>query len=221
MKNEKYIGCGIYTLCQAAKLLRLRCNVLSYWLGEREDSPSVITRQLEKDHLITFAELMELHFVKMFRDEDVSLQAIKKAAKAASRKFGATYPFTVRRFDTDGKSIFATLQSKETDREGVEELKHGQLVFQTIIRPFFKKLDYSGTEDVERYWPLEKSGRVVLDPTRQFGQPIDSETGVPTEAIIQALNAGGGQDAPQVAKWFEIPLEAVKAAARFERSLAT
>lgn len=164
---------------------------------------------------------MELQFVKLFRDEDVSLQAIRKAAIAAARKFRVDYPFAVKRFDTDGRNIFATLTSSETDRELVEELQHGQLVFNTIVKPFFKKLEYRGESDVERFWPLEKSGRVVIDPARRFGKPIDSETAVPTSAIFQAVTAGGGQDVQSVANWFDIPLEAVQAAVRFERSLAT
>jgi len=169
---------------------------------------------------VTFAELMELHFVKIFRDDDVSFQVIRRAATAASKRFGTDYPFAVKRFDTDGKSIFATLRSKETDQELIEDLERSQLVFSKVIRPFFKKVDYHGTHEIERFWPLYRSGRVVSDPTRRFGQPIDAPTGVPTEALLQAVNAGDGQDVHIVAEWFDIPVDAVKAAVRFELSLA-
>ncbi|HEY3969138.1 MAG TPA: DUF433 domain-containing protein, partial [Planctomycetaceae bacterium] len=131
------------------------------------------------------------------------------------------YPFTVKRFDTDGRSIFATLAGKETKKEFIEELHHGQLVFKKLIRPFFRKLDYSATSDIERFWPMKKSGRIVLDPMRRFGQPIDSQTGISTRTVFEAVNAGDGQDERIVARWFDIPLEAVRAAVRFERSLAT
>ncbi len=219
--QSEYVGCGLYTLGKAARLLGVHLNVLRYWVGEGKDAESVIHRQLSDDHLLTFAELMELHFIKMFRDENVSFQAIRKAAHAAALKSGSLYPFTVKRFDTDGKTIFATLKSKETNRELVEDLQRGQLVFKTVIRPFFKKLDYRPTNEIGLYWPLKKAGRVVLDPNRRFGQPLDSETGVPTETLIQAVTAGDGQDVKTVAKWFDIPVEAVKAAIRFEKSLAT
>ena len=219
-EENKYIGIGIYSVPQAARILRVHSKVLRYWIGELS-ADSIVKRQFKAEHLLTFAELMELHFVKMFRDEDVSFQAIRKAASEAARKFDADYPFTVKRFDTDGKSIFATLTSRETERELVEELKHGQLVFRTLIKPFFKKLDYRSTADIERFWPMKKSGRVVLDPSRRFGQPIDSDSGISTDVIFQAVNAGGGQDVIVVAKWFDIPPEAVQGAVRFERSLAT
>lgn len=218
--DSKYVNVGIYSFRQAARLLAVSGNQLRYWIGEFS-AESIVKRQLKDDRLLTFSELMELHFIKLFRDEDVSLQAIRKAANEAAKKFHTEYPFTVKRFDTDGKSIFATLTSKETNRELVEELKHGQLVFRKLIKPFFKKLDYRGTTDIERFWPMKKSGRIVLDPSRRLGQPIDSDTAVPTDTIYKAFTAGDGQDVPTVAKWFDIPVEAVKAAIRFERSLAT
>lgn len=221
MPNTQYVGCGLYSFAEASRLLGVRPRVLRYWIGEGKNVEPIVKRQLVNDHLLTFAELMELHFVKLFRSADVSFQAIRTAAAAASKKFHVDYPFTVKRFDTDGRNIFATLRSTETDRELVEELRHGQLVFTTIVKPFFKKLEYREAADVERFWPLEKSGRVVLDPDRRFGKPIDSETAVPTSAIYDAVTAGGGQDVRSVARWFDIPLEAVQAAVRFERSLAT
>ncbi|HEV3340056.1 MAG TPA: hypothetical protein VG125_06855 [Pirellulales bacterium] len=64
-----------------------------------------------------------------------------------------------------------------------------------------------------------KKGRVVLDPERQFGRPIDAETGVPTSAVYDACRAGKGQDQKEVANWFGIPLSAVQAAVAFELSL--
>ncbi len=227
MLSNPHLGRGIYTLPQAARLLRVPTPVLHYWIGERKDKDvaSIIVRQFATERILTFAELMELHFVKLFRDEDVSFQAIRKAAKRASDKYHSDYPFTFKRFDTDGRSIFATCKNEETNKELVEELDHGQLVFKQIIRPFFKRLDYLSTNDVGRFWPLRtssnNSGRIVLDPERRYGQPLDADTGVPTEAIRQAVTAGDGQDAKTVARWFDIPLEAVKAAMKFEKSLSS
>lgn len=218
---SELVGCGLYSIAQAARLLHVRPSLLHYWLGDAGEAASIVPRKLGSDRLITFAELMELYFVKLFRDQGVSLQAIRRAARAASEKFHSPYPFTVKRFDTDGKTIFATLKGTETNRERMEDLEKGQLVFTTIIRPFFRQLEYGATNDVAEFWPLKKQGRIVLDPTRRFGQPIDSETGVSTAAIVSAVTAGDGQDVKIVARWFDIPLEAVKAAIRFEKSLAT
>jgi hypothetical protein len=161
---------------------------------------------------------MELLFIKMFRDEGVSAQAIRKASQAAAKKFKTDYPFAVQRFDTDGKTIFATLVSQSTGKKLVEDLKLGQFVFEKVLKPFFRKLDY-GNFEVERYWPMEKDGRIVLDPARKFGQPIDFDTGIPTRTLYNAVIAGGGQEVKAVANWFGVPVAAVNAAVAFERSI--
>jgi uncharacterized protein (DUF433 family) len=217
-KPSPYVGVGIYTVPDAARLVGVEYQKLRRWIGDERGHDAVIQRQFPDEGIVTFMELMELHFIRLFRREGVSLQTIRRAACEAARKFRTDHPFAVKRFDTDGRSIFATLTSRETDEHVVEELKHGQLVFEQIIRPFFRKIEYD-TEGT-RYWPMEVTGRVVLDPARRFGHPIDSETGVPVDVIIDALRADGGQDARVVARWLEVPLEAVEAAIRFEKSLA-
>ncbi len=212
--TQSLIGLGAYSLPYAARLLDVSTQKMSYWVGS---NTALLRRQIEgESEVITFIELMELFFVKMFRDKGVSLPAIRKAAEAASKKFHTDYPFTVKRFDTDGRTIFATLISEE--KELVEDLHKGQYVFDNVMRPFFKKLEY-GKHDELRYWPLKRNGRVVLDPKRNFGHPIDSETGVPTKALYDAVKAGGGQDSATVAKWFDVPQKAVDQAVRFEKQL--
>jgi uncharacterized protein (DUF433 family) len=217
-KPSQYVGVGIYTIPEAARLVGVGYHKIRRWIGDEHGHASVIDREFPDEKIVTFMELMELHFISLFRREGVSLQTIRRAAVEAARKFRTGHPFAVQRFDTDGKAIFATLTKKETNEQIVEELRKGQLVFDTIIRPFFRKIEYH--MDGTRYWPMEMTGRIVLDPARRFGHPIDSETGVPTDAIIDALCANGGQDANEVAKWLDIPLEAVQAAILFEKSLA-
>jgi len=220
-KTTGYLGVGIYPIPQAAHLVGVRASKIRRWIGEQEGFPAIVTPQFPREGFVTFTELLELHFVKLFRSEGVSLQTIRRAARNAAKRFRTAHPFAVKRFDTDGKTIFSTAIDEESDTELVEDLKRGQLVFGNIIRPFFRKVEYRGGGGAVRFWPLEPAGRVVLDPARRFGQPIDSETGVPTDAILTALRADGGQDATLVAKWLDIPLEAVEAAVRFDRSLAT
>lgn len=212
VSNSK-LGFGVYSIPDAARLVGVHSKRLRRWTSV---DGGLVQSRFADPELISFLDLMELLFVKMFRDEDVSLQTIRKAAERAKDKFSTDYPFAVKRFDTDGKTIFATLMRDEDDAEAIEDLKHGQLVFKSIIRPFFKKLEY-GNSDALRYWPQLKSGRVVLDPMRALGQPIDAETGVPTSALFQAVQAG--DDEKTVAKWYDVPVSAVRKAVLFEKSL--
>lgn len=184
-----------------------------------DEQRGVVKRQFASDRrMLSFLELMELYFVKMFREEGVSLQTIQRASQAAAKKFQTEYPLAVRRFDTDGRAIFATLVKENKDEVFVEDLARGQYVFEKVIKPFFRKIEYRN--EAIRFWPMEPKGRVVLDPNRSFGKPIDAETGVPTRAVYDAWIAGGGQDRATLAKWFDIPHKAVDAAIEFEQSFA-
>jgi len=208
----------LYSIAEASRILRTHHRRLARWLNP---DTGIVTRRFDpSERTISFVELMELHFIKMFCDEGVSLQTIRKASLAAAQKYKTNYPFCVKRFDTDGRTIFATMVKKESKTEVIEDLKRGQFVFAKVMKPFFHKLEYGKTAEPMRFWPREKSGRVVLDPARRFGKPIEAETGVPTRAIYEALSAGCGQDEATVAKWLGIPVAAVRAAAAYERDLA-
>lgn len=171
------------------------------------------------EQAITFIELMELYFIGIFREQGVAPRTIRRASAAAASKFGTDYPFAVKRFDTDGRTIFATLVDSATDRQIVEDLRRGQYVFEQIMKPFFQKLDFRNGQEVTRFWPMERKGGIVLDPERKFGKPIDAESGVPTRALYNAVQAGGGQEQKRVARWFGVSCHAVRAAVAFEKSL--
>jgi uncharacterized protein (DUF433 family)/DNA-binding transcriptional MerR regulator len=216
--NPAHLGVGLYSVAEAARLLGVHPATIHRWLDPAE---GLVARCFEaSEHTISFLELMELHFINLFRGEGVPLAAIRKASAATAKKFGTAYPFCIKRFDTDGKTVFATLLNEKSNQVMVEDLRHGQLVFEQIVKPFFRKIEYDKSIEPSRYWPREKSGRIVLDPTRRFGKPIEAETGIPTRMLYEALLAGGGQDANTVADWLGISVAAVQAAAEFERSLA-
>jgi uncharacterized protein (DUF433 family) len=223
------VGVGLYSIPDAARIIGLKPAILRRWVSEYtytshgvtyRHRPVVSPRRSGTKGVLTFLELIELLFVKQFRAEGVPMQVIRKAAQAAARKFDTPYPFAVRRFDTDGRSIFETLKAQPDGEAIVEDLARGQYVFDLVVRPFFRKLDYSDAGIALKFWPLDREGRVVLDPEREFGAPIDEETGVPTRALFDAVRAGGGQSSETVAAWFEVPLPAVEAAVRYESMLA-
>lgn len=220
---SKLLGKGFYDFPLAARLIGVETRKLKRWIGESKNAEAVFASVSPIEGTVTFMELMELMFVGMFRREGVPLQTIREAVQAAAKRFNTQHPFSVKRFDTDGKTIFATLIKSETEKEIVEDLAKGQLVFETIIKPFFRKIEYQGTgvDDALRYWPLERSGRVVLDPMRKLGQPIDAASGVPTAALADAVVATGTDDVRMVAKWFDVPVEAVISAVEFEKTLAS
>jgi uncharacterized protein (DUF433 family) len=158
--------------------------------------------------------------IKLFRDAGVSLQTIRAAADRAAGLYCSNHPFTIKQFETDGKSIFATLHDNGV--EGVQrpallqDLNLTQMVMDTIARPFFKKIEYKDFEPL-RYWPNGLGSHIVIDPARAFGKPIDAATGVST-AVLYAM-ARGGESAQSIADWYGVAVEAVEEAVNFEYSL--
>jgi uncharacterized protein (DUF433 family) len=66
--------------------------------------------------------------------------------------------------------------------------------------------------------PLGTERRVLLDPNRQFGQPIVFKSGVRTEILYLAVKNGASED--EVAEWFEVERKDVQDAVEFEKRLA-
>jgi len=220
-----WAGIGIYTLPEAARLVGTNTTRIRRWLlgyrfptrtGPGGQSPPVFSPQLPQldDHwAIGFLDLVELLFIKAFRDEGVSLPTIRRAAKQAARRWETTHPFCLKRFATDGRTVFATVRN-EVGEEELLELTRNQLCFRDFLAPYLKQLEYRRLGDVSRWWPLGKRVPVFLDPSISFGRPIVAKQNVPTETIFEAVKANKSQ--AKVAAWYDIPLKAVRAAVRFE-----
>lgn len=168
----------------------------------------------------TFLDLMELRIVNAFHISGVSWQRICKTAEYACQRFGTDFPFSHRRFQTDGREVF--------DRAGnqIEQVsRDGQLVFAQIIGPsLFKPMDYVDDAPVRWYpaeeWGLRSVGRsVVVDPRHSFGVPVISERFIPTDTLNLNFEAEG-RDASLVARSYEISEASVWCAVHFEQELA-
>jgi uncharacterized protein (DUF433 family) len=225
------VGVGLYTEADAARLLKAPAPKLRRWANgyffagpERPGfSPPVLVRRssaLRSQRLLTFLDLVELYFVARFRQRGVSMQLIRAAAQVAVRLFNTDHPFAVARFRTDGHRLLAELRVPSEGRRGgtdwLLELPNAQYVIEHFAGPFFESADLEG-DTVARYWPLGKGDRVVIDPARSFGKPIDAETAVPTFAVY--LASAGGASPEDIASWYGVPLVAVESALRYERWL--
>lgn len=231
MTSFSLLGKGLYSLPEAAWLMGIPTAKLRRWAdgytfqhrGEDRFSKPVFQRDLvngKNRPTLTFADLIELKLVSMFREKGVSMLTIRAAAQAAVKRFDTNHPFAIRRFDTDGKRIFATLENTKvkgiSQERLVEEIALSQTVMEDIAQPFFLKLEYENDE-VSLFRPLGKGSRVVLDPHRAFGKPIDEKSGVPTFVLYQMFQ--GGESAERIAWWYEVDIEAVSAAVAYENAL--
>jgi uncharacterized protein (DUF433 family) len=226
--SVRLVGVGIYTVKEAARLVGANAITVSRWLrgyrfptkwsGQGQSPPLFHTElpEVEGKLAIGFLDLIELLFIKAFRSEGVSLPTIRLAARKAAKKWKNDHPFCLKRFATDGRTIFATV-ADGLDKDQVLELTRSQLGFKSILNPYLKNMDYSKL-GVDRWWPLGKDKVVFLDPRIAFGKPVVTAHNVPTESIWDAVRVN--RSLSEVAKWFDLPVSEVQAAVDFEMSRA-
>ncbi|SFH44068.1 helix-turn-helix domain-containing protein [Pseudomonas sp. NFACC45] len=222
---SRLIGVGIYTPAEAALYTGIPAKDIRRWMfgykSEGVDHSGLWTPEIDspEEKLLGFHDLLEIRFVHAFRKHGVSLQAIRSASRQAREIFDQRYPFTCKRFQTDGRSIFATVFD-ETGDEAILDLAKRQYAFRQVIGPsLYEGIDYTGEGRAQRWYPVKRSKAIVLDPNRNFGKPVLSSTGVDTASIYHAYLAEG-QDAKRVSLIFEIPTAAVDAAVTFEHRIA-
>jgi len=222
-KGMSAVGTGIYTPREVARLTGLSVARVSRWVSgysfkyktELHHSAPLIASQDKAGSSLTFLDLIEVLFVKAFLEHGVKMWKIRQAAQEAKDEFGTHHPFAVRRFETDGCDIVARIASKGRATDCIVNVINGQTFFTEIISRYLKQIDYNDFGDAFRWWPLGKEAPVFVDPKFSFGTPLTKSGHVPTHAIHCALEAG--DSAEDVARWFEIPLEEVRAAEMFHQ----
>jgi uncharacterized protein (DUF433 family) len=227
------LGRGVYGAAEALRLINFRRTpaaaprnvsrqTVARWLGTEENSDALWTpdfQPIEGDNAfdVSFRDLIELRFVKTFRDAGLSLQAIRECFGRAVDVVHDARPFSTRRFRTDGKTIFFEITDGVREGELVD-LKHRQNVFHRMVEPSLHDLEFDA-DGLARWYPLGMSHKsIVIDPGRSFGRPIVSDGGVPTETIARAVAVEGSPE--RVARLYELPLGGVRDAVSFEKQLA-
>lgn len=226
VQSQTAFGVGVYSFADAARFIGAKPRELRRWAlgysqkarsGDKVFSSPLWSTQLANTDIegLGFKDLIELRFVHAFRGEGVSMQVIRRTLEVARERFSAPYPFTCKRFRTDGKRIFMEVV-EETGDESLVDVERQQNVIQKVIGPSLREgveLDVQG--EAARWFPLHGSKAVVFDPARKFGQPILTDFDVPTIAIVDAVKAEGGNE-KRVAKLYGIPPSAVRKAMEFE-----
>jgi uncharacterized protein (DUF433 family) len=234
------IGLGLYTLADVARLIQVQPRDVKRWMfgydfktrhadggsAQHRSKPLWRTQYAGDPDLaeaaIGFRDLLELRIVREFVRCGVHLVVIRKCLETAKALFDRQYPFTAKRFLTDGRTVF--LQAAEDVEAEFLDLKSLQFAIREVIRPsLYAGIEYQDGE-AARWYPesnRRKSRSIVVDPVVQFGKPVLAESSVPTEAVYLAYRAEGGEPSAieRVAKIYELPTKEVQAAVRFEASL--
>lgn len=201
MVASSLIGIGLYTPAEASHLLGISAAKIVRWLkGHRIGGrlyPPLWRPQVDIDdgHIyLGFRDLMEMRVANAFISRGLSPQKVRRAIEIARSMLKEDRPLSTARFRTDGRTVFIQLKNEDGSDEMVD-LFLRQHVFREIIEPSLKNIDFTTDGIPSRWWPRGKQARIVLDPQRAFGQPIEVDTGVPTVALAAAFDAEGSMEA--------------------------
>lgn len=224
-QDTSLIGLGLYSPVEAAALTSVPSRKIIRWLrghsiGDRSYLP-LWTSQIEAingDGLyLSFLDLVQLRVANAFIEAGLSPQKVRRAVAYGTEIVSSDYPFANARFRTDGKTVILHVLDEAGDEKLIDLFKGGQYLMHKVIEPSLKGLDFE--DDIAaRWWPLGRAKGIVVDPKRQFGQPIDDLTGVPTKVLAEAAKAEGSPQ--QAAKLFMVPIASVNRAVAFELQLA-
>lgn len=229
MTPSRLLSAGIYTIPEAARLTGVSSARIRRWLKgydfktkkRRHHSNPVWIGQLDPIDgklAVGFRDLIEIRFVAAFIRQGVSWKTMRAAHVAAQQRLRTQHPFCTNRFVTDGREILLRQAEKFGDA-ALLDITTSQQEFARIVEPFLKELEFADGTTLVRWWPLGMGRAVVVDPARNFGQPIAAHAGVATRVLAQSVKANGGS-VELVVRWYEVDPREVNDALEFETGLA-
>lgn len=213
----------LYTVQQAARLLRVPPSTLDWWLegGKRHNKlhDPVLRDAPTGSKILTWGEFVEARWLRTYRrDLNVSLRHLRQFITLLRDEFGVPYPLAhFQPFVGENAQLVIEAQKLA----GLEpELwlyvpATGAIPLPTSTTASFLTVVKFAEEEsrhAERIHPLGLERPVVFDPDYSFGEP--TVEGIRTEALVELVEAGEPIDS--VAGDFGITPEQVRAALAYE-----
>jgi len=221
----------IYNPAYVSRLINLSTGRIKRWLKGYEFSytssssgkevlshkdPVIGREDSEMPNYASFLDLIDLLFVKQFLARGLSLQKIRKALTEAQALIGGHH-FAQRSFFTDGKNIY--MQIKNDSESLIELLSGGHWVISQFIKELAQQIEFDEpTGFAAKWYPLGKSGLVVIDPKISFGRPTLIGKSISTDNVFNCY-LGENENISKVCKWLDLNQEQVNAAIKFESGL--
>ncbi|TFZ02731.1 DUF433 domain-containing protein [Ramlibacter henchirensis] len=202
-----------YRVSDAARYADISGQTIRNWQAAGDCVPPAIGER-ERGESLSYLQLVEVAFVAAMRRTGVKLQDIKNAREYLAVQLQSEYPFAERRFKTDGKDIWMSLDNLvagESRSKLVKVNKGGQIAWAEIVQTRFTEFEYE--DDLAVRWHVAGTDSpIVIDPRVSFGAP--AVKGIATWAIKGRWQAGESID--DIADDFSLPESEVKQALQFE-----
>jgi len=226
--KENPLAQGFYTPKEAARLVEFSSTQKVYaWLKgwPRRKIGPVLEREFKPIHGVeelSFLDLMEVRFVRYFRDHKVKWSTLHLAAREARKELDTSHPFASNKiFRTDGNRIYLVdvLQrsAKEAEDETAIDLVTKQYqIYKVIEKSLVEGVKFDPeTHMADRWHPRpNRYPEILIDPLIAYGRPV-TPSGIPTEALYDAWLAES-KNYEAVANWYEVSAREVRHAVGFQ-----
>jgi uncharacterized protein (DUF433 family) len=210
----------LYGMPQVDRLLGLAAGTARRWIdGYRRGGksyPPVVRPQPTGDDIVTWGEFVETRLLSEYRNAGVSILRMRPAIDRLRERFNPLYPLAHAKPFVAGRELVLEVQEDvHLDRKlQLVVVRNDQLVLTPEAEHFYRAADFSKDEAgiVERLRPVTEVRDVVIDPLRQFGEPVVRS--VPTEIVAEQLRAG--ETVEGISELFDLPKGLVEAALRYE-----
>ena len=224
---QSAIGAGIYSPAEAARYTGIASGKIMRWFRGHQSLSGVYSalwqpkfESSEGQLFLSFRDLAEIRVAEaLIKIAGLSPQKVRKAIILAREMLNDSRPLSSARFKTDGRNVFLKIanEGEDDERNQLLDIFRSQFAFARIVEPSLKDLDYIDTVPT-KWWIAGREKKIVIDPKRAFGRPIDEPTSVPTSVLANAFIAEGGF--AKAARAYAVPVTSVRRAVEFEKRLA-
>lgn len=208
-----------YGLQQVDRILALRSGTARRWIDGYvrlgKAYPPVVRVESTGDEIVTWGEFVETRLLSEYRSAGVPMVNLRPAVDRLRQDFDRRYPLAHARpfVSVSGKELVLKIQDDIDLENGLRlvVVRNGQIVLADPARRFADSTTFEDDVAV-RITPNAEIAEVVVDPLRQFGEPVVRS--VPTEIIAEQYRVGESIDS--IAEVYELTRSQVEAAVRFE-----
>jgi uncharacterized protein (DUF433 family) len=217
------IGEGIYLIKDVSKILDLEYEkvyrwIVGYWNGNLQEGFNY-TFGDQDNKAINFYSLIEFYTFFKLREKGISSTQIRQLHNKLSEILNTPYPFAIaqdyyveeRRTQKTKKKFVYYKYFDSLIKLG----KKNQFSF-NFMDEFLDKIEFDKNNLAVRFYPLSNSRNIVVDPKRQFGQPVIVGTNIKTQTIFSLYK--GGETLENISILYNISFDKVEDAVKFQNA---
>lgn len=209
----------VYGMAQVDWILRLTPGTARRWIdgyarrGKRYEP--IVRPTTTGDEIVTWGEFTEARLLSEFRD-GVPMSRMRPAIVRLRELFDQPYPlaYALPWLEVSGRELVLRVQEEVGLAAPFQlvVLRNDQLVLTLPTDRFVRSVEWDDRGIPLRMHPLPELDHVVLDPLRQFGEPVVRS--VPTAVIAEQVRAG--DRISMIADLYELSEAEVEQAIRYE-----